>query len=233
MHRTPRTLPLLLALGVAFSLPAFAADNAVKDAETRRQRYAGREGGREVADEGQRSRRAQDRARVGAQRHRAELEDDDRQEGPAGVGVRPEGRKLAERSSSFRSTPIPVASCRRASRAPRRRRKRRSPSESATRARSVTRGRELRRYARARSGRRPACSAPGPAPRGRGTACSCPGFAANRAAPSSVARVEDADSPPRRPPRSVGGAKPEDRRRRRRDAGERARHRHARPPPPI
>jgi uncharacterized membrane protein YkoI len=33
MHRTPRTLPLLLALGVAFSLPAFAADNAVKDAK--------------------------------------------------------------------------------------------------------------------------------------------------------------------------------------------------------
>ena len=33
MHRIHRTLPLLLALGVAFSLPAFAADNAVKDAK--------------------------------------------------------------------------------------------------------------------------------------------------------------------------------------------------------
>ena len=32
MHRTHRTL-LLLALGVAFSLPAYAADNAVKDAK--------------------------------------------------------------------------------------------------------------------------------------------------------------------------------------------------------
>lgn len=33
MHRIHRTLPLLLALGVAFSLPAFAADTAVKDAK--------------------------------------------------------------------------------------------------------------------------------------------------------------------------------------------------------
>ena len=32
MHRTHRPLPLLLAVTVAFSLPAFAADNAVKNA---------------------------------------------------------------------------------------------------------------------------------------------------------------------------------------------------------
>lgn len=32
MHRTHRPLPLLLAVAVAFSLPAFAADNAVKNA---------------------------------------------------------------------------------------------------------------------------------------------------------------------------------------------------------
>jgi uncharacterized membrane protein YkoI len=34
MHRTPRTLPLLFAFGIAFTLPAFAADNAAKDAKT-------------------------------------------------------------------------------------------------------------------------------------------------------------------------------------------------------
>lgn len=32
MHRTHRPLPLLLAVAVAFSLPAFAADSAVKNA---------------------------------------------------------------------------------------------------------------------------------------------------------------------------------------------------------
>ena len=32
MHRTHRPLPLLLAIAVAFSLPAFAADTAVKNA---------------------------------------------------------------------------------------------------------------------------------------------------------------------------------------------------------
>jgi uncharacterized membrane protein YkoI len=34
MHRTHRTLPLLLAVAVSFSLPAFAADTAPKDAKT-------------------------------------------------------------------------------------------------------------------------------------------------------------------------------------------------------
>jgi uncharacterized membrane protein YkoI len=32
MQRTPRTLPLMFAIGLAFSMPALAADNAAKDA---------------------------------------------------------------------------------------------------------------------------------------------------------------------------------------------------------
>jgi uncharacterized membrane protein YkoI len=34
MHRTHRTLSLLLAVGIALSVPAFAADNPVKDAKS-------------------------------------------------------------------------------------------------------------------------------------------------------------------------------------------------------